>query len=229
MDFNLISGASMAFLAGLATSPHCVGMCGPIGCAVLPMGKGEGFGSLQWASASYHLTRALAYAVVGALAGAVGSVLVDAFSLAPARVLPWILVAVLVAIALRIDRLVPKPRWWGRAYWRLSRHLRNLPRASVGAGLGVLTPLLPCGPLYMVFALALFSGSAVFGAEIGLGFALGTIPLLWLGQSGFFAYHGRMSPVALRWTQCVLALGAAGLVTWRMLASGGEWGEMFCH
>ncbi len=229
MDFHLISGGTMAFIAGLATSPHCVGMCGPIGCAVLPMGKGEGFKSLQWAAASYHMTRALAYTLVGAMAGALGSVLVHAFSMAPAKILPWLLVAMLVAIALRIDHWIPKPRWWGRTYGRVTRHLRNVPRPAVGALLGAATPLLPCGPLYMLFALALFGGSPLFGAEIGLGFALGTIPLLWLGQSGFFAFHGRMSPLALRWTQFTLAISAAALVAWRMLASGGEWGEMFCH
>lgn len=223
----LIDSASAAFIAGLVTSPHCVGMCGPIGCATLPLGQSET--SLAWATASYHLARSLAYLVIGLLAGLVGGSVAEVLGAAPARLLPWLMVAMLLAVAFRLDRFFPKPRATSGLFGKLSRKVRALPRWLLGAGLGALTPLLPCGPLYLIFTVALFSGSPVRGAEIGLAFALGTIPLLALFQGGYFRFQGKFSPRALRWTQCVFAIAAAGLITWRMIASGGEFGEQFCH
>jgi len=223
----LIDTASAAFIAGLITSPHCVGMCGPIGCAALPLGKSDS--SLPWAAASYHGARALSYAAVGLLAGLIGGPVLQGFGAAPARILPWVMVALLLLVAFRLDRCFPQPKGGNGWFFKLSRRARTLPRWSLGLGLGALTPLLPCGPLYLIFAVALFSGNAWRGAEIGLGFALGTIPLLLIAQTGYFRYRQKFSPEILRWTQCGLAVAAAALISWRMIASGGEFGAQFCH
>lgn len=227
LEAAMIDSATAAFVAGLVTSPHCVGMCGPIGCATLPLGQSES--SLAWATASYHLTRALSYMTICLLAGLIGGPVTAAFGAAPARVLPWVMVAFLLAVAFRLDRHFPKPKRWSGLFTKLSLRARKLPRWALGAGLGLLTPLLPCGPLYLIFTVALFSASPVRGAEIGLGFALGTIPLLALAQGGYFRYQGKFSPQRMRWIQCAFALAAAGLITYRMIASGGEFGAQFCH
>ena len=42
----------------------------------------------------------------------------------------------------------------------------------------------------MIFGHALFSGSALMGAEFAIGFSLGTLPLLWLAQSQFMRGGG---------------------------------------
>lgn len=217
----------MAFVAGLLTSPHCVGMCGPIGCAVLPMGNPRQ--GLSWALAGYHLARVVAYAAVGALAGWIGSAALNAFSTQAFRVFPWVMVALLLVLAFRLDRYFPKPRLWHQGYAKVTAKLRRLPRPLVGAGLGLVTPVIPCGPLYLIFTLCLFSGSALVGAEIGLGFALGTIPLLWAGQSGFFWLKNKLPAAGLRWAQCAVALIAAGLISWRMLASADGLDGMICR
>ena len=39
MEFAGIQSPTAAFLAGLTTSLHCVGMCGPLACALAPAGK----------------------------------------------------------------------------------------------------------------------------------------------------------------------------------------------
>ncbi|MEM8550037.1 MAG: sulfite exporter TauE/SafE family protein, partial [Verrucomicrobiota bacterium] len=184
MNIYVIDGAATAFIAGLLTSPHCVGMCGPIGCAVLPLGKRQG--SPSWAMAGYHAMRALAYALIGALAGWIGSAALDTFSAQAFRIFPWVMVALLVMLAFRLDRFLPKPKAWHLLFSKVTAKLRQLPQPLVGTGLGLVTPLIPCGPLYLIFTLCLFSGSPLVGAELGFGFALGTIPLLWAGQSGFF-------------------------------------------
>lgn len=225
-DIHTVSGAATAFIAGLATSPHCVGMCGPIGCAVIPAGKGEDHGT---ALALYHCCRALAYMFIGALMGALGTVVVGTLQSTPAHILPWVLVAVLIAIGLRLDRYLPKPIAWSRFYARAQLRFRQLPTPLLGAGLGLLNPLLPCGPLYLILTLCLFSGSPLLGAELALGFALGTIPLLWLAQIGFLRARKKISPVFLMWMQRIIALTAAALIAWRMIASGGAFGEWMCH
>lgn len=226
MEFQAITGALTAFMAGLATSPHCVGMCGPIGCAVIPMGKG---GTTSTNLGLYHGMRALSYTLLGAIMGALGSTVVDLLQSTPARVLPWIMVAVLVMIGLRLDRFFPKPAAWSRYYHKLTNRMRKMSGASLGAGLGLITPLLPCGPLYLILVLCLFSGSPILGAELALGFALGTIPLLWIGQAAFLHYRKQISPNILRWIQGSIALIAAAVISWRMIASGGEFGEMLCQ
>ncbi len=227
LNAALIDSATAAFIAGLVTSPHCVGMCGPIGCATLPLGQSES--SLAWATASYHLTRSLAYMTIGLLAGLIGGPALDALGAAPAKILPWLMIAMLLTVAFRLDRHFPKPKAWNGLFAKLSQKARALPRWLLGAGLGALTPLLPCGPLYLIFTVALFSGNAIRGAEIGLGFALGTIPLLTLFQGGYFRFQGRFSPSVLRWIQFAFALAAAALIAYRMIASGGEFGAQFCH
>ena len=45
--------------------------------------------------------------------------------------------------------------------------------------------MLPCGPLYAVFALALMTQSPARGGEFLLLSGLGTLPLLWIVQAAF--------------------------------------------
>lgn len=227
IDILQLDSATAAFIAGLTTSVHCVGMCGPIGCSLFPMGSGQS--SVHWASATYHASRAISYTLCGTLAGLLGSGFTHFFELSATRILPWVFVAALLVLAFRLDRFIPKPKGWHRLYFRISQRVRRLPKWSLGLGLGFFTPLLPCGPLYLIWAAALFSGSALHGAELGLGFALGTIPLLWLAQSGYFLFGGRLQMPTLRRIQCVLALAVAGIITWRMISSQGQFGELFCH
>jgi sulfite exporter TauE/SafE len=51
------------------------------------------------------------------------------------------------------------------------------------------------GPLYLIFGAALLSGSALRGAEFTFVFGLGTLPLLWLGQTQWLRWQGRLNPI----------------------------------
>lgn len=229
MNIYVIDGVATAFVAGLLTSPHCLAMCGPIGCAVLPMGKGKAGGGLTPAIAGYHAARVVAYALFGAVAGLVGSSVLHMFSAQVPRIFPWVMVALLLTLAFRLDRYIPKPKIWHRTYARVTAKLRQWPRPLVGVGLGMFTPFIPCGPLYLILTLCLFSGSAAMGAQLGFGFALGTVPLLWAGQSGYFWLGKKLPASGLRWTQCGIALAAAALISWRMLASADGMNGLICH
>jgi hypothetical protein len=83
-----------------------------------------------------------------------------------------------------------------------------------GALLGALSPLLPCGPLHALFGLALLSGHALRGAEIGLGFALGTIPLLWAAQMGYHRLSLRLGEArSIRLRRGLAGVAALALLT----------------
>jgi copper chaperone CopZ len=64
------SGFVAIFLAGLLTSPHCVGMCGGI-----LLGQSAGSRSPALASSCYNAGRVLSYTLVGAIFGALGTVI----------------------------------------------------------------------------------------------------------------------------------------------------------
>jgi sulfite exporter TauE/SafE len=68
----------------------------------------------------------------------------------------------------------------------------------------------------MIFGLALFTGSALKGAEFAVGFGLGTLPLLWLAQTQFMRLQQRTKPRLLQYIQRVAAGVAALVVMWRL-------------
>jgi hypothetical protein len=82
--------------------------------------------------------------------------------------------------------------------------------------LGFATPLLPCGPLYLMFALAMANGSALKGAEFAFAFGLGTLPLLWLAQTQLHLISGKVQPQTMRKIQRTLAFTAALIMAWRL-------------
>ncbi len=201
-----------AFVAGLLTGVHCVGMCGPMGC-LLAGGKS---GSSQAAFASYHFTRVAAYGLLGALAGLLGRGPMQAIAVSPLALLPWLLVVALLAIGFGLDRKLPRPKFLAAWLFRSRLRLAQRPPVVAGGLLGGLTPLLPCGPLYIMIGLASVTGSAQAGAEFTIAFALGTVPLLLLAQQPLAHWRQKLSPAALGRVRGGLALSSAALIAWRL-------------
>lgn len=214
MEFAGITGPGTAFLAGLVTSLHCVGMCGPLACAVMPSARDRH--DPQTIATTYHLSRLAGYAVLGALAGGLGRVPLTFLSDDVVRYLPWLLVLFFVAVALRFDQRLPRLPVLNRAYGWVAARLRGRSRLSSAAALGLATPLLPCGPLYFLLSLALLSGSALRGVETLLAFGLGTVPLLWLAQTNFHWLRAKLGPLWLARLQTSLALAIAAILVWRL-------------
>lgn len=221
MTLPSIDTTLAALIAGAVTSLHCAGMCGPLACAMLPR-----------PSVAYHGGRLLSYGAVGALCGGLGEVPVAWVEHDALTLLPWFLVAVLLGVGLGVKLKLPRPWWIHKFYVKTRLEAARLPEWQRGAVLGLLTPLLPCGPLYLMFAACLLSGSAVRGLEFALAFALGTVPLLWLSQSWWHRLSLRLSPQRLLWCQRGLALTAAAVLVWRLrgtLGFGGEEGASCCE
>lgn len=202
-----ITGPVAALVAGLVTSLHCAGMCGPLACAACV--KSNGAGSLA-AAAAYHGFRIISYGVVGFLAGLIGRVVSDVLLGGTTRWLTWAFVVFFVLVATGLDkrmRFPPAGAWMARCLGA-SEFLR-------AALLGALTPFIPCGPLYLIVAAAALSGSALSGAAILLAFAAGTVPLMFAIQSQYFRIGSRFSPTALDILRRALAVISIGLLVYR--------------
>jgi sulfite exporter TauE/SafE len=211
---DVVNTALGALVAGLVTSVHCVGMCGPIACglAAMPSSETERLAAMT----AYHGARLSAYAAIGAVCGAVGRQPLEWFFDSPAVLLPWVLVAVFLVFGFGLEKKLPKPpaliKWSARMRFRLGK----LSPIRGGLAMGALTPLLPCGPLYLLFGAALLTGSAIRGAEFALAFGLGTVPLLWLAQQQLKHLKKRLKPATLVRVQRSLAIAAACLIAFRL-------------
>lgn len=229
IDTSAITGPWPAFVAGLVTSLHCAGMCGPLACALTP-GPGTST-SFTTVASLYQAGRLLSYTLVGALAGGLGLVAlgwIDIYQHSLSRFLPWFLVLFFLMVAARADQWIPKPAFAGRWLMRAQQKARGLPRPVAGLVVGLLTPLLPCAPLYAVFGLALMTQSPVRGAEFLLLFGLGTLPLLWVVQAAFARWQGAISPLTVSRIQRVVALVVALVLGIRLyLFETGQSG-LFC-
>ncbi len=203
-----------ALVVGLVTSVHCVGMCGPIACGLSAMPASESERML--AATSYHGARLTSYAIVGAICGAIGKQPLQWIFNSPAVILPWIMVLVFLVFAFGLEKRLPRPVALLRYASRLRFNTARLTPIRSGLALGFLTPLLPCGPLYLLFGAALLSGSGWRGAEFALAFGLGTVPLLWLAQTQLHRMKRRVSPLVMVKIQRGLALTAALVMMWRL-------------
>ena len=203
-----------ALLLGLITSFHCVGMCGPIACGLGTLAKSEG---QRLAAASlYHGMRLTSYATIGAICGAIGQQPLKWFFNSPAVILPWVMVAVLLLMASGLDKRVPRPAILNRVTARARFKAGRFSAQGAAAAMGLLTPFLPCTPLYLVFAAAMAAGSAAKGAEFTLAFGLGTVPLLWFAQHQFHRLRARLGPPAMNRLRRGLACATALILAWRL-------------
>lgn len=209
-----VNTAAGAFAAGLATSLHCAGMCGPLVCSLGSLKNQQA--DPQTSAALYHIGRLVSYASLGAIAGSLGRWPLTGITGSPAMVLPWVLVAVLVVMALGGSIKLPRPAFLTKWAIRTRFSLARIPARRGALALGLMTPLLPCGPLYLMLGIALVSGSALRGMEFMLAFTLGTIPLLWLAQHQFGFWQQRMTPATMSRVRRVTALAGALLVLTRM-------------
>lgn len=189
-----------AFVFGLLTSLHCVGMCGPIACIAC---QREGCPRFENAL-HYQIARLVSYALCGALAGGVGW-LVGPRLLAMGK-FAWILPAAVlgaVILLLAFPRLLSQPRFFLR-------------RIAPG-WIGLATPLLPCGPLYLMLGICALTGSAAKGATLALVFGLGTLPLLWMAQHQWGRLQNLVGIRGASLLQRGVLVVAALVLIWRLL------------
>lgn len=213
IDTSQVNTVAGAFVAGLVTSLHCAGMCGPLACLT---GNPSNPKASTNTFAAYQFSRTMAYGFVGFAAGALGGAPMRALTESPAVLLPWFIALILITVGLGIDKRLPKPKAFGAFLFRLRLGLAKRPPLIAALLLGILTPLLPCAPLYVMAGLAALSGSAAAGAQFMIAFAMGTAPLLWLSQRGWGKLRLAVSPQRLIQLQRGLALVTALIIAVRL-------------
>lgn len=201
MEFGLI------FVTGLFLSLHCVGMCGGFVALVAAApsiaahGGGEAALStgLHWRRVVlpqqivFNAGRIASYTLLGAIAGAIGSLTAVVSRTGKAQAVLMIGAGVvMIGTGAVLTGLL---KHWSAGTVTSSKPLPGLttvfetvgrlPRPMRALPLGALLGFLPCGLIYSMLAEAAASGSAAGGALVMLAFGAGTVPALLL--VAFFA------------------------------------------
>lgn len=178
-----VFAADWGFLAaalaiGFLGSSHCIGMCGGIAGA---LGMAVPGGRTAWGQLlSYSTGRLASYALMGAIAGALGAAALPA--LTPLRLLAGLM---LIAMALYIAGIWRGLVWLekgGAHLWRrlqpLSAKVLPVNSAPKALALGSIWGWLPCGLVYSALTFALAQGGSLRAALAMLAFGLGTVPAM---------------------------------------------------
>jgi sulfite exporter TauE/SafE len=175
---DLLGFLTLGLLGGFG---HCVGMCSPFVLFVsrryVPPGGGRR--TVMAAQVWYTAGRVVTYAVLGAVAGAVGGVVQLAGTLLGfQRAASVVAGGVLVVWAIvALSDLVPRLGAWGNLFVRVAGALKGrVPGHPFATGLFL--GLLPCGLLYSALIAAAARGGSTEGAAALALFGIGTAPAL---------------------------------------------------
>lgn len=221
-----IAGPGAAFVAGLITSLHCVGMCGPLAHTVCASPCQAGCAKQERTltpALTYHTARIVSYTVLGGVAALLGRRISEAFLGGAAQGMLWVFALFFLAVALGFDKRIPLPRWGIRVLGN-----RGMRGAGAPAFLGFFTPTLPCAPLYLMVAAAALANSWLSGALIMAAFGAGTFPLLFVAQNRLAWLEARWGPRGMEWTRRTLAAVSLALVLARGFSSASG-ACLMCH
>jgi sulfite exporter TauE/SafE len=154
---------------------------------------------------------------VGGILGTVGRSAAFLFNAGPAKIVPWAFALLFLAFAFQLEKRIPQPRFFAK--FLLRAKLASMKPTTVATVLGLVTPLLPCGPLYLVLGVSLLPGSFIGGAFLMTSFALGTAPLFFLLQTQFTRIP--LSAQSVQLTRRGLAFVSAMLLIWRAASGTG--------
>ena len=168
-----------AFIFGLISSFHCIGMCGPI-AMMLPVDRQNQLKKTTQIL-TYHLGRLTAYATIGLIFGLLGRV----FFLAGVQQK----ISIFIGLAMILVVLIPENTFskynFSKPIYRviskikssLGSHFKNKSYRSLFI-IGLLNGFLPCGMVYVALFGAIAMQSASYGVLYMILFGLGTIPLM---------------------------------------------------
>lgn len=168
-----------AFIFGLISSFHCIGMCGPI-AMMLPLDHQNKI-KKHIQIATYHIGRLTAYAAIGLLFGLLGR----GFFLAGLQQKMSIFIGLsMIIVVLTPEKVFSKYNFSKPVYKFISKiksnlgsHFKNKSYESLFI-IGLLNGFLPCGMVYVALFGAIAMQSAGFGMLYMILFGLGTIPLM---------------------------------------------------
>ena len=168
-----------AFILGLISSLHCIGMCGPIAMMLPVDHQNEAKKVTQ--IITYHLGRLTAYTTIGLIFGSVGR----GFFLAGLQQNMSIFIGVAMIIVVLIpEKIFAKYNFSKPVYRVISKVKSNLGSQFKNRSykslftIGLLNGFLPCGMVYVALFGAIAMQSAGSGVLYMLLFGVGTMPLM---------------------------------------------------
>lgn len=168
-----------AFIFGLISSLHCIGMCGPI-AMMLPVDRNNPAKKVIQIM-TYHLGRLSAYASLGLVFGILGR----GFYLAGFQQQLSILVGIMmITIAVVPERVFMKYNFSKPVYGLIAKVKSSLgnqfKRKTPDAffTIGLLNGFLPCGLVYAALFGAIAMQNATLGIAYMLLYGIGTIPMM---------------------------------------------------
>lgn len=168
-----------AFIFGLISSFHCIGMCGPI-AMMLPVDRDNPAKKVTQII-TYHLGRLTAYALIGLVFGLVGKGLYLAGMQQK--------LSIFIGLAMILVILIPekvfarynfsKPVFVliSKVKATLGKQFKNKSYQSLFT-IGLLNGFLPCGMVYVALFGAIAMQSESFGVLYMILFGLGTVPMM---------------------------------------------------
>jgi len=171
---------TLAFIAGVLGSGHCLGMCGALVSGYF-MNVGENKSLLPYFA--YQLTRIFVYVSIGLLAATLGVVLVSGGMFGKFQsILQMAIGSIVIILALGILGLIP----WQGSVKLLPMNILRKGYASartkgpvVGAMIaGFLNGLMPCPLTFAMYVEATSATSIFEGGALMLAFGAGTLPTM---------------------------------------------------
>jgi sulfite exporter TauE/SafE len=170
---------TLAFMAGLLGSGHCIGMCGSLVSAFFMKYGDKGRGVVQYAA--YHGGRIGIYTLIGIAAGLIGLALTSTGIIGKAQGVLQILAGIFV-ILLGLDILGISPlriqfSFLPIATLRSKFLLATEKGPAIGALMGgVVNGFMPCSLTLAVAVKATTAGGPLQGGLLMLAFGIGTLP-----------------------------------------------------
>lgn len=174
------------FVASIAGSGHCVGMCGPL--MLLAVNRNSATNNKSFGlEALYHAGRLLGYAILGLVAGSLGWMLESGGELAGLqKIAAYVSGGGMILFGsfslLTIYRKGSIPHFGtaavGKYLTKFIKKNQRLPQGIRPLGIGLITACLPCGWLYAFLLLAVAARTPLTGSLVMIAFWLGTIPAL---------------------------------------------------
>ena len=175
-----------AFLVGLFSTLHCIGMCGGIIGAItfsLPTEIRESRWRLAPYISAYNLGRISSYTLAGALAGMLGHFFSNSFQQYGHLVLQSLATILMIAIGLYLAGWFPRfasVEHIGKPLWNklepVSRKLLPVKSPFHAYLFGMIWGWLPCGLVYSALLWSTSGEAGVNGALFMLAFGIGTLP-----------------------------------------------------
>ncbi len=170
-----------AFILGLVTSLHCVGMCGPIALSLgLSPQQAIGF---YVKNITYQFGRITTYSLFGLVVGIFGVGVQLAISQQYISIFVGIAMMAMVLLPKNISVIAKTRNPFSRILLQAKLALGKLLGKSNYKSLytiGLLNGLLPCGPVYVALTAAIASKTVIESIFFMFLYGLGTLPLMFL-------------------------------------------------